>query len=264
MQPVSEAQGRFVWYELMTTDIPAAVSFYTKVIGWEMNAWPTPDGQPPYQMWKVPGKAEVGGVFSLPEEACKMGAPPAWLGNICVADLDGTLAKLQALGGQVHRPAFEVPDVGRVAIVADPTGATFALYQPSGQAPGHGETSSPGEFSWSELYSLDLDKAWAFYQALLGWQDRGSMDMGPMGKYQMFSASGGENANGGMMKSPPEMPVSAWGFYTTVANLHGAIERAVGLGATLVNGPMDVPGGDEVATLQDPQGAFFSLHSRKE
>ncbi len=260
MQPVSEAKSLFVWHELMTTDIPAAISFYTKVVGWEIEA---STDVPGYQMWKVPGKTTVGGVFDLPEDAKKMGAIPNWMGNICVEDIDASVTKLQALGGQVYKAAFDIPNIGRVAIAADPTGASFALYQPSGSAPGHSGRGGVGEFSWCELSTSDPEAAWAFYSELLGWKKTDAMDMGPMGTYQMYSGPSGGTI-GGMMRRPPEMPVSAWGFYVSVSNMDGAIETAIGRGAKLLHGPADVPGGDVIANLIDPQGAFFSLHARKE
>lgn len=259
MQAISSGRGRFVWFELMTTDIPAAIAFYTKVVGWETEAFTIP-GMPPYTMWKVPGGAPIGGVFTLPEQAAAMGAPPNWMGNICVEDVDASVAKLQTLGGQVHQPAFDVPGVGRVAIVADPTGATFALFQPSENAPGHDGAAVPGEVSWVELYTTDTEAAWAFYSELLGWKKTDAMEMGPgEGTYQMFGRAEG-GAMGGMMKSP--MPMSMWGFYFYVTDLDAAMATAAANGGTLVHGPIPIPGGDRVAMLTDPQGAHYSLHGK--
>ncbi|MDP2307883.1 MAG: VOC family protein [Pseudomonadota bacterium] len=262
MQSISAANGRFVWFELMTTDLPAAIEFYRKVVGWETEDFQMGGDAPPYTMWKVPGGASVGGVFPLPEQAKQMGAPPYWLGNLCVESVDDAVAKVTKLGGQVHQPAFDVPTVGRIAIVADPTGATFALFQPAGEAPGHSGMPVPGEISWSELMTTDPEAAWSFYEGLVGWKKTDSMEMGPEhGTYQMFGRAEG-GMFGGMMRSPAQMPVSAWAFYLYVAALDAAIATAEANGGKLVSGPHPIPGGDRVATLIDPQGAYFALHGK--
>lgn len=259
MLSLSAAHGRFVWHELMTTDIPAALAFYTKVVGWSTEAFPTADAKP-YTMWKAPGGAVVGGAYALPEEVGRKGVPPHWMGNLCVKDVDAAVAKVAELGGRIHQPPFDVPEVGRVAIVSDPTGATLALYQPSGEAPGHEGAPTTGEISWNELYTTDPDAAWAFYSALVGWKKTGATDMGPMGTYQHFGPESGGSI-GGIMRAPPGMP-SIWMYYVYVADLDGSLATATGSGARVVNGPVQIPGGDRVVTLTDPQGAFFSLHGR--
>jgi len=258
VQAVSAAKGRFVWFELMTTDVSAAIAYYTAVCGWETASWGDASG---YTMWKVPGHAEIGGVMTLPEDAKAMGSPPAWLGNLCVESCDGAVFTTVANGGTLLKPAFDVPGVGRVAIVADPSGAVLALYQPENNAPGHAGPAVHGEVSWVELVSTDPAAAWPFYAALTGWVETGSMDMGPMGTYRMFGTSA-EDSIGGMMPTPPGVPHSAWGFYFYVADLDAALAVATGKGGVLLHGPQEIPGGDRVATLQDPQGAVFSLHGK--
>ncbi|HNC99988.1 MAG TPA: VOC family protein, partial [Myxococcota bacterium] len=167
--------------------------------------------------------------------------------------------KLKAHGGAVYQGPFDVPSIGRVAIVADASGASFALYQPESQAPGHSDDqSAQGEVSWVELCSGDVDKAWELYADIGGWEKTEAMDMGPMGTYQMYGPKG--KTIGGMMPKPEQMPVSAWNFYIWVDDLDAAVAAAVANGGTLMHGPHEVPGGSRVANLIDPQGAFFSLH----
>lgn len=262
MQSVSDAKSRFVWFELLTTDVAAAIPFYGKVVGWETENFSFGPDAPPYIMWKVPGGLQIGGAFPLPEEAKAMGAPPHWLGNLCVTDCAAAAERVVQYGGHVMRAPFDVPNVGTVAIVTDSAGAVLALFQPAGEAPGHTADPRAGEISWSELYSTDPAGVWAFYEGVAGWKKGDSMDMGPeMGTYQMFTTGTGRMI-GGIMKAPDAMTKSAWGFYFYTANLDGAIETAVSNGGKLVMGPMPIPGGDRVATLMDPQGAFFSLHGK--
>ena len=230
-----------------------------KVVGWETESWA--GGH--YTMWKVPGGLTIGGVMAQPDDAKAMGAPPSWIGNLCVTDCDAAAARVTARGGSIYKPGFDVPGIGRVAIVADCCGAVFALYQPEGQAPGHDGMPVAGEVSWSELMTDDMDKALSFYEHVAGWVKSGSSDMGEMGTYQMFGVNAEQSGTvGGMFKRPPMVPVSMWGYYFYVADLDAAIETAKANGGTLMNGPTPIPGGDRVANLMDPQGAAFSLHGK--
>jgi len=253
------AHGRFVWFELLTTDPAAAMDFYTGVVGWTIE--PFGDGAQAYQMWKTPGGHTIGGVMTLPEEAKAMGAPPHWMGNLAVVDIDAAVATVRSAGGMVYNGPFDVPNIGRVAIVADPQGASLALYQPAGDAPGHTEQPQVGEVSWNELMTSDVGAAMDFYAQLAGWQKTDAMDMGPMGTYQMFGPQSGGTI-GGAMTRPPQIPMSYWGYYFYVADLDASIATALANGARVLNGPMPIPGGDRVVNMMDPQGAAFSLHGK--
>src|SRR4051794_9460283 len=114
--------GRFVWYELLTTDPAAAIAFYSDVVGWKTQ--PFGSGTD-YTMW-VGEQGPLGGVTLLPEEAKKMGASPYWQSNVEVADVDETAAKVKKLGGQVHH-LEDVPTVGRFAVIGDPQGAVISV-----------------------------------------------------------------------------------------------------------------------------------------
>jgi predicted enzyme related to lactoylglutathione lyase len=124
------SRGRFVWYELLTTEPEAAQHFYKQLLGWDTQKW----GGGAYTMWTNQGQA-LGGVLSLPEPARKVGAPPHWLASISTPDLDGTVGQAQKLGGKVLVPTTEMPEVGRWAVLADPQGAAFTAYTPSGSPP---------------------------------------------------------------------------------------------------------------------------------
>ena len=252
---MSDVHGRFLWYELMTSDPEAAIGFYGDVVGWGTEAW---DGGPqPYTMWTANG-APVGGVMALPEEAA--GAPPHWMAYIGTPDLDATVAKAEELGAQVVWGPMEVPEVGRMAGISDPQGAMFAAYQPANDPPAAGDPH-PGCFSWHELWTTDQEAAWAFYSALFGWEKTTAMDMGGGNMYQMFRVPGGPEL-GGMALRPPEMPVSNWLLYAMVDDAGASVEAMKAGGGQVHNGPMEVPGGDLVAQGADPQGAHFAVHAK--
>lgn len=245
-------RGHFVWHELLTPNPNAAVSFYGEVIGWKTQ----PFGDD-YQMW-LTEQGPMGGLMKLPEEAIKMGAPPHWIGSVQVADVDATSAQIKQLGGKIYKEAFDVPTVGRVAIAADPQGAVVSIFQPLNEMSLH-DMSKSGEFCWNELVTTDSGAAFAFYSAVFGWKTLQEMDMGPMGTYRIYGV--GDTQLGGMMTTPPGSPMpAAWLYYTETENLDATIQRATRMGATLCNGPMDIPGGGRIAQLTDPQGAAFALH----
>lgn len=252
------SNGNFVWYELMTTDVAAAKTFYTGLIGWGTQSM---EGPMDYTMWTV-GDNPVAGMMDLPEEARKMGAPPHWLGYVSSDDLDASLAQVSALGGNVLVPVTEIPGSGRFAVFADPSGGVLGLYHSAADAgPDTGPSADPGLISWHEHMAPDLDKAWEFYEKLFGWKKTEAMDMGEFGLYQMYGKN--EHTYGGMMKKPAEMPGPAtWAYYINVADMDGAVEKVKATGGTVMNGPMEVPGGSRVAQCTDPQGAVFALHGK--
>ena len=150
---IARNHGRFVWYELLTTNARAATSFYSDVIGWQPQQV-TELGD--YTMW-VAEQGPVGGVTVLPESAKQLGASPFWQANIEVADVDEAVAKVTQLGGKVY-VTEDVPGIGRLAVIADPQGAVIAVFTPSRDMPAH-DTARPGEISWHELYTTDHEAA---------------------------------------------------------------------------------------------------------
>jgi predicted enzyme related to lactoylglutathione lyase len=254
---MSDNHGKFCWYELSTPDVEGAKGFYGELIGWSTHDVPMPTGD--YAMWMKPGGQNgMGGVSVLGDEAKAMGAPPNWMLNIASRDIDGTVALAQELGAQVFLPVSSAGEFGRFAILADPQGAVFAVFQSDDPTPLPDMDPDLGGVGWRELMTSDLEGALRFYGALFGWQKTTAMDMGPMGTYQMFGV--GEASYGGMMNRPPEMPVSAWLPYFNVPDADKAVARATAMGATVANPPMDVPGG-RAAALVDPQGAAFAVFS---
>lgn len=250
-------RGRFVWFELLTTDPKAAIDFYTKVTGWTTQKFEHGD----YTMFVSP-QGPLGGVTMLPDAAKKMGAGPFWQGNVEVPNVDETVAKVKDLGGKLY-VAEDVPGVGRLAVIADPQGAVISLFTPASEMKVHDSTKT-GEFAWHELYTSDHQAAFEFYRAIAGWDKIDEMDMGPMGTYLMYGRNG--EALGGMMTKPKDMKTpdgrevpNAWLFYITSGDFEGALARAKAAGATVLNGPMPVPGGQQIVQLMDPQGGAFAL-----
>ena len=252
----SPTRGRFVWHELMTSDPTAAQDFYGHVVGWSTSQWG--DGPEHYTMWMA-GQTPVGGVMAVPEEAKKMGAPPKWLAYVEVPDVDATVDDAVALGATVLAPAQSVPDVGRFAVMQDPQGATFAVMASANPMVDEGDPQ-PLEFSWHELTVNELSGAVGFYEKLFGWEKKGEFDMGPMGAYHMYGRD--RFTYGGMMKKTADMPAPYWLHYVRVDSADAAADRAQKAGGTLILGPMEVPGGDRVAVMIDPQGAAFAVHSK--
>lgn len=256
---MSEAfpRGRFVWYELNTTDPSAATDFYSKLIGWGTEAHAV--GDEPYTML-THGSGPFGGLATLSPEALDGGAVPHWLAYVATPDVDATAARTQALGGQVVTPPTDLPGAGRMAVLLDPQGAMFAVYKSAGEEQGgHDGPAELQEFSWHELVTSDETAAFEFYSQLFGWKVTEIMDMGELGPYRMFGRT--ELPLGGMCNKIPEMPVSSWVLYVRIEDVDAGAERVKALGGSIMLGPMEVPGGDRIVQCQDPQGAIFALHA---
>jgi hypothetical protein len=254
----STVLGRPLWYELMTSDMNAAENFYRNVVGWTTAPF---EGSPqPYSMFMRNGEVPVGGLMTTPEG---MNAPPFWSMYIGVPRLEDGAAHVKRLGGSECSPVIEVPNVGRMQMMQDPQGAAFYIYEPASAEQPPEVAPEVGEASWLELMTTDAPAAMKFYQTLFGWQPSEAMDMGPLGKYQMFNRPHG--MIGGMMNKPPEMKdvPPNWQIYFRVPDINAAVERIKANGGQILNGPMEVPGGDWIVNAMDPQGAAFSLHAKK-
>ena len=255
---VSSVLGRPLWYELMTTDPKAAEAFYKKVVGW--SSAPFEQSPQPYTMFQRSREIPVAGLMATPKG---MNAPPSWAMYVGVPKLEDAVRQIERLGGGQCSPVIDVPTVGRMQMMRDPQGASFYIYEPSNDPKQPEAAAEVGEASWHELMTTDAPAALKFYGDVFGWQPSETMDMGPMGKYYMFNRPHG--MIGGMMNTPPEMaqvpPI--WQIYFRVPDVDAAAERITANGGRILNGPMDVPGGDRILNAVDPQGAAFSLHSKK-
>jgi hypothetical protein len=251
----------FIWYELMTDDAELAKAFYRSVVGWRSEDLGGPHSG--YTLFNADERA-IGGLMTLPAEACEKGASPVWLGYVAVADADAAAARIEAAGGTILRAPADIPEVGRFAVVADPQGATFMLLTPSPRddVPPPAPRMTRGHVGWHELHAADGDSAFAFYSDQFGWKEAAVMDMGTMGTYRLWSVGGGEPV-GGMMTKPPQVSRPSWTFYFVVEGIDATAARIAENGGQVVNGPMEVPDGSWVLMAVDPQGANFALVSEQ-
>lgn len=254
-----DSHGRFIWYELVTTDVKAAKAFYTKVVGWGMQEVAMPGIS--YTLFTA-GGTSVSGLMDLPEEARKSGFRPSWLGYVGVDDVDAAADRISRLGGAVHVPPKEIPNISRFSVAVDPQMATIALckWLEGGGQHQTPELDKPGHVGWHELFAADWEKAFPFYADLFGWQ-KANTDTGATDSYQLFS-SGGVTI-GGMLNKPPMAPIPFWLYYFNVDDIDAAAKRVrVGRGKIL-NGPIELPGDAWILQCTDPQGAIFALLGKR-
>ena len=244
--------GRFVWYELLTTDRAAARTFYADVIGWDSRDAATNDFS--YSLF-VAGEVPLCGLMELPAEALRRGATPRWVGYLEVPDVDDMTERLGRLGGSVYVPPTN-SNIGRIAIVADPQTATFALVE--GLTPRSSTSVAVSCVGWHELFASDGQGAFAFYRELFGWQSASAEADGGMEGYQLFSTTGGHTI-GGMFTKQPQVPVPFWLYYFNVSDVGVAAKRVQAAGGRIMQGPIEMPDGSAIIRCIDPQGAMFAL-----
>ena len=202
--------------------------------------------------------------MNLPEDARKAGATPHWIGYVGVDDVDAAVDRIKQLGGAVHVPPTDVPNISRFSVVADPQMATLALVK--GLKPGQeqsAELDAPGRVGWHELLAADWEKAFAFYGELFGWQ-KADADIGAMGTYQLFSAGG--QTIGGMFTKPPTLPLPFWLYYFNIGDIEAAAKRVKAGGGQILYGPIEVPGGagSSIArTLRAPYSRWWKSGAAK-
>jgi predicted enzyme related to lactoylglutathione lyase len=204
-----------------------------------------------------------GGVFGLTQEHLNGGARPTWIGYLHTTDVDAAVEAIKADGGSVMMEPWDQPGVGRLAMVTGPEGAPFYLMDPIPPADDPNAKSDvfavndAEHFRWNELMSSDPARSVDFFKRHFGWDQEGEMDMGPMGKYQFFQHDG--VGIGAVMKSPPEVPHSIWNHYIGVADIDRAVAAISANGGQILQGPMEIPGGEYSVNGIDPQGATFGL-----
>jgi hypothetical protein len=247
MSTVETAVGRFVWHDHLSGDPAAASSFYSDLLGWEIEVWKP--GEMDYPMIKV-GEHQHGGFGPA-----QGGAPAHWLGHVAVSDVDEAAARAEGAGGTVVAPAMDIPEVGRMAVVADPQGAILSLFTSASDD----WTPVGGVFVWDELMTTDVEGAKRFYGEVVGWESR-DMDMGNGAVYTLFGTGGVDRA--GCMAVPAQaagMP-PAWLTYLGVDDVDATVEKAKSLGTTMVfMEPTDVATVGRLAIIADATGAAVGL-----
>ncbi len=248
----SYAPGTFSWTDLGTTDPAAAAAFYGVLLGWEGEETPAgPAGS--YWMMRRDGH-DVAGMMAMPEAQQAAGAPPAWTSYVSVADADAAAARAAELGGAVVMPPFDVLEAGRMALLQDPQGAVFAVWQARRHI-GAALVNDPGAMTMNQLTTSDPQAAAEFYSGLFGWS---TSQVAPEPQaYWSFHNAG--VLNGGMMGLPPGGPAPPhWLVYFTVADLDAAAAVIAAEGGEVIVPATAVPAG-RFLVARDPQGAHFAL-----
>jgi uncharacterized protein len=239
--------GTFSWAELSTSDVEAAKGFYTGLFGWETEDQPLPDGGA-YTIARLAGR-DVAGLTSA-----QPGQPPAWNSYVTVADADATAARARELGGNLVAEPFDVMEEGRMAVIQDPTGAFFCVWQP-GNTIGAGLVNGHALLSLNQLNTKDPERAIEFYSALFGW----SFDALPESETPYLGVSLDGRLAAGMMLLPPGAPAPPhWLVYFGIDDIDAAAGKIGESGGALLVAKTAVPGG-EIVVAQDPQGAAFAL-----
>ena len=248
----SHAPGTFSWVDLQTSDPDAARDFYGGLFGWTYDIRPIGDGAA-YAMALVDGEA-AGAIAPMPPGAQ---FPPHWNSYVTVESADAVSERARELGGATPMEPFDVFDAGRMAVIADPTGAIVLGWEPKAN-PGAGRVNDPGCFTWNELGTKDPARAAEFYSALFGWT-YDEQDMGPMGTYRIIK--NGDRSNGGI-RAQSEMEADVppnWLVYFTVEDIDAAVAKAGEQGGKVLAPVMALPMGSRIAVLADPQGAAFAF-----
>jgi len=244
--------GNFCWFELATSDRNAAIEFYAKLFNWDHDDVPLPGDMGVYSLLRL-GDKQVAALYQMgPQQA---GGPPHWLPYVAVNSADEAAAKAVALSGEVLMPAFDVMDVGRMAVIKDPTGAVLAVWEPKRNL-GVDLANAPGSACWGELATRDTASAKAFYTGLFGWTTKESDFMA----YTEW-LNGGQPI-GGMMPMegaqfegvPPH-----WLTYFAVDDCDATAAQAQSMDGKLLVPPTDIPKTGRFSVIQDPQGAVFAV-----
>lgn len=244
------APGSFCWAELSTTDRVAAAAFYTRLFGWSTSEIPIGEGRV-YVILQKNGRDAA----ALHEDAS---APPNWLSYFSVTSVDDTTKTARDLDANVLGGPLDVFDAGRMSVLTDPQGATFAVWQ-ANKTIGAEVFGEPGAMCWTELLTTDRNAAETFYTSLFGWTAKKSTDS-PMEYVEWHSAAKGD-AVGGMLELTPEMQgmPPCWLPYFVVEDTDASADAAAAAGGTVLMPPADIPNVGRFAFLRDPQGAMFYI-----
>lgn len=243
--------GTFSWVDLSTTDPDGAKTFYTGLFGWRTSDDPIPGGGV-YTMCRLGGKS-VAGMSAQQDQEREQGIPPHWNNYVTVASADDTATQASELGAHVLAGPFDVMDVGRMAVIADPTGAALCVWEPRKNI-GAERVNEPGCLTWNDLNTNDAETARDFYGALFGWE----FEKAPTDQVDYWIIKNGDRSNGGVMQVQQQGMPSVWFPYFAVEDVDAAKEQAESAGASTLAPPMDVPAG-RFAVLRDPQGAAFAV-----
>ncbi|MFZ0213249.1 MAG: VOC family protein [Candidatus Acidiferrales bacterium] len=247
--------GDFCWIELATTDQAAAKKFYGELFGWATDDSPMGPGDF-YTTFKIDGR-EAAAAYTLRTEQRAQGIPPHWNLYVAVENADDDAKRAAELGGKILAAPFDVFDAGRMAVMQDPTGASFSIWQ-AAKSIGTRITGVPGTLCVADLMTPDQEAASHFYEKLFGWKI-GKEDEEPVHRY--YHLFNGEEFIGGIPPASfrdPSVPPH-WQIYILVADCAAASAHAKKLGAEIFLPPMDIEGIGWISVMADPQGAVFAV-----
>ena len=247
--------GAFCWIELATTDQNAAKSFYSSLFGWASQDFPMGPNDF-YTMFQLEGR-DTAAAYTMRPEQRSQGVPPHWMIYISVESADAAAGRIAQLGGKLLSPPCDVYDIGRMAVVQDPAGAVFALWQAKSHT-GTGISGVPGTLCWADLMTPDPVRAKEFYSSLFAWRViKGEND--PSGYLHIAN---GEDFIGGIPPAKfrdPNVP-PYWLAYFVVSNCDETAAKAKELGTKTLLAPTTMEKVGRWAILADPQGAVFALY----
>jgi predicted enzyme related to lactoylglutathione lyase len=251
----SYEHGTPSWADHSSADPESAARFYGELFGWETENVMPPDSGGQYFMARVRGR-DVAALSSQMSPG-----PVVWTTYITVDDADATAAKVAGAGGQVFAEPFDVFDSGRMAVLADNSGAPFSIWQ-AREHTGAGLVNEPGAMCWNEVMTRDPDGAKRFYGEVFGWRTSSMPFEG--GEYTVFHLPGEGHPDGicGMLPMvgeqwPTDLPPQ-WRVYFAVEDTDAACSRSEELGGSVRVPPFDSDVG-RIAALGDPMGAPFSV-----
>src|SRR5215210_1830310 len=253
MPEISEFQpGLPSWADLSTPDVDESSSFYGELLGWEAKEAGDSEETGGYRLFLKDDK-QVAGLMRIQQE----GQPPSWNTYISVSDADEITDKVKEAEGEVIVEPMDVMDLGRMAFLADPTGAAFGVWQAK-EHTGADVVSEPGAVAWHQVNTRDPEKAREFYEAVFGWNCE-SLETGGR-DYWEWQIEGGKSVGGMFLMGddfPEEVPAH-WIVYFAVEDADAATEKAKEGGATVRADPFDNEAG-RFSVLTDPHGAAFAL-----
>jgi hypothetical protein len=247
------APGTFCWPELGTSDQAGAKKFYGAIFGWTFRDFPMGPEAGDYTIFQLGGR-DAAACYTIMPQMKAEGIPPHWMAYVSVDNADAATKKAASLGATILKEPMDVMGMGRMAVLKDPTGAPFCVWQDTGH-PGISVLDEPGSLTWTELVTGDPKRAVDFYTALLPWHTQ--KWPGP-NEYTMFMR--GEVGAGGVTLAPPDMHgmPPCWVTYFEVKDADATVEKVKQNGGRLIT-VRDAPDVGRIAALTDPSGATFAL-----
>ena len=252
------APGSFCWFELSTTNQAQAKTFYSSLFGWQADDMPIGPNEV-YTIFKVDGRDAAAACTLRPDQRAH-GVPPSWLLYLSVENVDASTKRAAAAGGHVLTPPFDVMESGRMSVVADPTGGTFAMWEPRNHH-GTGIVHANGTGAWADLNTSDPVRASQFYEALFHWKIVAGKSMAPAGPSDYGHIMNGDEFIGGIppVSSLPTGTPPHWLIYFAVPDCEAIAAKAQSAGGAILMPPMTMAKVRKFAVLADPQRAAFAV-----